>query len=587
MSIKSQEPSSTHRDQVSAAPRSLGADEGFTPTAQQAANPDQHAGATQPPISASGKYFLSGSDASAAEQFAAWVNQAQVLIATWSKDKTLFSGADHKHIQNTFSKLTPHDEPIQSDQIQRYWEQFLQHSVNPNQPQCAAHLHCPVLGVAAASELICAAANQSMDSWDQAPAGTVIEEQLINWFATRIGFDKQAGGVMTSGGTQSNLMGLMLARDHYAMSQLGVSIQEQGLPQQLSRARILCGEDAHFSLKKNAAVLGLGFASIQTIATDAAGAMCPIDLQNQLENLSQRNQPVIAVVATAGYTDTGAIDPLGPIAKLCQRYRVWLHVDAAWGGALLLSKQFSNRLRGLNLADSVTLDFHKHFFQPISCSGFFLKNAAHFSLMHLNADYLNSERDQQHQVTHLVGRSLQTTRRCDALKLAVSLRYLGLEQYSQLIERPLKLALDCAHLIALDPALELHRQPQLSSVLFGIRSDFLTQPWQLDGIDPETFELGRSSTKTAASSTGQGHEQNLHEFYHNLSGALLQSGQLNLGVTRLRGRPWLKLTLLNPQSSSAELGQMLSAVKAEALQLSKKNRGLRAAITKSSVSSTF
>ena len=82
-------------------------------------------------------------------------------------------------------------------------------------------------------------------------------------------------------------------------------------------------------------------------------------------------------------------------------------------------------------------------------------------------------------------------------------------------------------------------------------------------------------------------EQNLHEFYHNLSEALLQSGHLNLGVTRLRGRPWLKLTLLNPQLSSAELGQMLSAVKAEALQLSKKNRGLSAAITKSSVSSTF
>ena len=133
-----------------------------------------------------------------------------------------------------------------------------------------------------------------------------------------------------------------------------------------------------------------------------------------------------------GTTDAGAIDDIKAIRALCDKFGAWLHVDAAWGGALLLSNDYRSMLDGIHLTDSVTLDFHKHYFQSISCGAFLLKDETNYRFMHYEAEYLNSAYDEEHGVPNLVSKSLQTTRRFDALKLWLTIEALGEELYMAL-----------------------------------------------------------------------------------------------------------------------------------------------------------
>ena len=151
------------------------------------------------------------------------------------------------------------------------------------------------------------------------------------------------------------------------------------------------------------------------------------------------------------------------------RNRISGCVDAAWGGALLMSEQYRHYLDGIELVDSVTLDFHKQFFQTISCGAFLLKEARHYELMRYQAAYLNSEFDEEAGVPNLVSKSLQTTRRFDALKLWMSLEALGQEQYAAIIDHGVTLAQQVAAYVKEQSALELVMQPQLASVLFRFR----------------------------------------------------------------------------------------------------------------------
>ena len=153
------------------------------------------------------------------------------------------------------------------------------------------------------------------------------------------------------------------------------------------------------------AMMGMGFQSVVTVPSNANAQMDLIALKQTLAQLKADGKITACIVATAGTTDAGAIDDLKAIRKLADEYQAWLHVDAAWGGALLLSKDYRYFLDGIELTDSITLDFHKHFFQTISCGAFLLKDPANYRFIDYKADYLNSEYDEAHGVPNLVAKS--------------------------------------------------------------------------------------------------------------------------------------------------------------------------------------
>ncbi|MEH2921301.1 pyridoxal phosphate-dependent decarboxylase family protein [Samsonia erythrinae] len=471
------------------------------------------------------------SSAQSIEAYQEAMTQSTQAVIAWLQQPEMYQGKSVAELRERISLDFNAEGLGNQAAIARAIEYFLQDSLSVHHPQCVAHLHCPSLVVSQAAEVLINATNQSMDSWDQSPSATLIEMKLIEWLRTQVGYPSGDAGVFTSGGTQSNLMGLMLARDAFFARQ-GHSVQLHGLTGNLKKIKVFCSENAHFSVQKNMALLGLGYQSVTQVKTDRYARMDLNDLADKVAQAKANGEQILAIVATAGTTDAGAIDPLRAIATLAAEHQIWVHVDAAWGGALLLSEKYRDYLDGIELVDSITLDFHKQFFQTISCGAFLLKDARHYELMRYQAAYLNSEFDEAQGVPNLVSKSLQTTRRFDALKLWMGLEALGQRQYAAIIDHGVTLAQQVAQFITEQPELELVMEPQLASVLFRAR------PPQLATADDAAIAL----------------------LNQRVGDALLESGRANVGVTEFNGVTCLKLTLLNPTVSLDDVKTLLALV---------------------------
>ena len=405
----------------------------------------------------------------------------------------------------------------------------LAHGVNVADPYCAAHLHCPTLLPAAAAELAIGATNQSLDSFDQAPAATLVEDHLVRWLAATLGF-AAGSGVLTSGGTASNLLGLLLARER-ASARVDGHLAGAGLPAQHARWRIVASRAAHDSVRRAAAVLGLGAAAVIDVATDRAGRMDVAALDRVLDALTAAGDEAIAIVATAGTTDLGAIDPLAEIAERARACGAWLHVDAAVGSAFALSPRLAPLIDGIERADSITADLHKLWFMPIGASALLVRDVALLDAVHHHSDYLNRADDEADGVLNLVGRSLDTSRRFDALKILVGLRSTGRRRMAAMVEGLVDLAAAAARAVDEHGELELLAPPSTVTVVFRWRG-------RGGGLSAAAVDAANVAAQRA----------------------LLRSGRAIVGRTRLDGRVALKLTLVNPLAREHDVRALLDVV---------------------------
>lgn len=414
------------------------------------------------------------------------------------------------------------------------------HSIDIAHPKSTAHLHCPTLTDAVAVELLVAALNPSLDSFDQAPIATMVELRVIEHLRSVLDYPATAGGTFTPGATQSNLLALLLAREHFYRQRWERSAWIDGVGDESRRLRILCSDASHFSVEKSAAQLGLGCRAVIRVACDDQFRMSPAALVESLRRMDGEGEWPLAIVATAGTTDAGAIDPLDEIAAIARDAGVWLHVDAAYGGALLFSPSHRERLRGVAASDSVSLDFHKLLWQPIGCGALLVRDVAKFDLMRMHADYLNPEEHELQGVPDLVTRSLLTTRRFDALKLWTSLQSLGSRRLGEMIDRTLELANSAAHYISAHETLELITPPQIGCVLFRY-----APPSASDSLDPLQLDAINSAVRRE----------------------LFEAGEAVVGETRVHGRVCLKFTCLNPLATDHDYRQLIDSVATRAQRL--------------------
>jgi len=393
---------------------------------------------------------------------------------------------------------------------------YLRDAVYFHHPRYLAHLNCPVVIPAVAAEAVLSAVNSSLDTWDQSAGATLIERRLIDWTAARIGFGPAADGVFTSGGSQSNLQALLVARE-----------EAVGRGADPARLCVLASEYGHFSVQKSAKLLGLPADAVIAVPCDQDKRMQPLALARTLERCAREGRTPMAVVATAGTTDFGSIDPLPEIAELCARQRVWLHVDAAYGCGLLVSRSRRHLLDGVERADSVTVDYHKSFFQPVSSSAVLVRDAAVLRHATYHADYLNPRRAAAEKIPNQVDKSLQTTRRFDALKLWMTLRVMGADGIGELFDELLDLAELGWKMLDDDPRFEVVVRPTLSTLVFRWIPPTVTSPAHID-------------------------RANLHA-----RKALFASGLAVVAGTKVRGSHYLKFTLLNPQTTTDDIAAVL------------------------------
>ncbi|MFJ7778067.1 pyridoxal phosphate-dependent decarboxylase family protein [Streptomyces yangpuensis] len=370
-------------------------------------------------------------------------------------------------------------------------------AADPAHPHCAAHLHCPPLAVAVAADLAAGALNPSLDSWDQAPAASAIEALLTRALAAEFHDTPHPDALITTGGTEANQLALLLARERHG-----------------PRLTVLHGANAHHSIPRAAWLLGLPPATELPTPT---GVLDPATLADAL---AATPGPTL-VTATAGTTDAGLIDPLPAIADLCDHHGADLHIDAAYGGLLALSPHHRHKLTGLGRAHSLTVDLHKLGWQPVAAGLLTVPDTALLAPLAHQADYLNATDDTEAGLPDLLGRSLRTTRRPDALKIATTLRSLGRDGLTHLIDHTCELAHHLARLLDAHPRFELHAPPTITTVLFR----------PTHATDDDVATLRRT---------------------------LLHQGRAVLGRTHADGRLWLKATLLNPHTTAGDLDTLIA-----------------------------
>ena len=425
--------------------------------------------------------------------------------------------------------------PAAPDQITATLRTVVANSINVTHPNTIAHLHCPPLLSALAAEVVISALNQSMDSFDQAPIATIAEQKMIRWLCEQAGFPSTANGTFTTGGSQSNYMGLLLARDAFLTKHWNWSAQKSGLPPEARRLRIFCSDASHFTVEKAASQLGLGTDAVIRVAVDADFRMNPSALRHALRTAHADSLLPMAIVATAGTTDFGSVDPLPEICAFAHEAGAWAHVDAAYGGALLFSSSHRGQLQGIDHADSLGLDFHKLFWQPIPCSAFLLRDSRHFDSIKLYAAYLNPELHQDAGIPNLVTTSLLTTRRFDALKLWISFQSLGRAKLAAMIDRTIDLASHAAKTIAGHPRLELLCARQLSTVVFR-------------------YLPARPGC-------------NADQLNSALRQRLFERGLAVIGHTRVQEHQALKLTCMNPTIAESNLDDLIHQIVHEGMAL--------------------
>ena len=287
-------------------------------------------------------------------------------------------------------------------------------------------------------------------------------------------------------------------------------------------------------MEKSAHILGLGYQSVVKVPVDSRKKIDMAALRSLIEEDKKAGNIPFLVVATAGTTDFGSIDPIVEISQLAKENNMWVHADAAYGSGVIMSDRYADRVAGLKLCDSITVDFHKMFVMPISCSAVLIKDGNDFEALTIHADYLNREEDEEDGYTNLVDKSLQTTRRFDALKVWMSFQARGKDGWSKLINASMGNAQYLYQQLKADSDFEVITEPEISSVVFRYKNC---------GSDEKADTVNKKVRR-----------------------ALIHQHGVVIGQTISDGHTCLKFTLLNPLITHEKLDELKKLIKSLAMQ---------------------
>ena len=312
--------------------------------------------------------------------------------------------------------------------------------------------------VAALGDFFASVLNQNVTAWRSGPAAVTVERAVVRGLAEAIGCQGFTGS-LCGGGSAANLMGLAMARE------AKLPANEQGAKAGVAYA----SQEVHMSIPKALALLGIGHANLRLIEVDDEFQMKPAALRAAIAADKKAGKQPLAVVATAGTVNTGAIDPLREIAAIACEHGLWLHVDGAYGA--LAAMAAPEKFAGLSEADSLSLDAHKWLYQPVDCGCLLFRNpaAAQRAFSH-TGDYAKSLTADPIEGFVFFEESMELSRRFRALKLWLSLRYHGLAAFRESIREDLRLAQRLAARIRKEPQLELLAPVPLSAVCFRVRA---------------------------------------------------------------------------------------------------------------------
>src|SRR5712691_10617706 len=379
--------------------------------------------------------------------------------------------------------------------------------------------------VGAVADLLASVLNQNVTAWRSAPAAVTIERTVVEWLAQAIGCGSFRGS-LTGGGSSANLMALAMAREaKIPANERGLAGAAQGV--------IYASEEVHMSIPKSVALLGIGRENLRLIPTDDNFRLIPSELEMAMQRDKAAGKTPIAVVASAGTVNTGAIDPLPEIAAIARQHNLWLHVDGAYGALAAIAAP--DKFAGLELADSISLDPHKWLFQSLDCGCLLYRDAspAQRAFSH-TGDYAKSLSSDPIECFSFFEESIELSRRFRALKLWLSLRFHGMRAFRDVIRKNMELATRLGAAVANHPEFELLAPVELSAVCFRHR-------------------VGEPAT-----------DEELNRHNSAILKRLVERGRVYLSNTTVRGKFALRACIVNHRTTDADVDSVIPEVLAAA-----------------------
>jgi sulfinoalanine decarboxylase/sulfinoalanine decarboxylase/aspartate 1-decarboxylase len=308
-------------------------------------------------------------------------------------------------------------------------------------------------------ELLAVVLNNSMYTYKVGGPQVCVEKEIIHQISTLVGYAEGSGGTFPTGGSMANFMGLLMARDHF-----NPDIRYKGMQQILIA---YTSTESHYSIAKNASFAGIGRNNVRYITADSEGKMRIDALEKQIKADIADGLSPFFVNATAGTTVLGAYDPIQEIVDICKKYNIWLHVDAALGGAVMFSQKYKYLLAGIDQADSFSFNAHKMLGVPLSCSMIFARDKQHLYQSFSNdADYLY----QGHSDDYNLGKmSLQCGRRNDALKFWTLWKSVGTKGLAEIVEHQYKLSAIAHNYIENNPDYTVYSKSPSVTICFNYK----------------------------------------------------------------------------------------------------------------------
>ena len=442
------------------------------------------------------------------------------------EEKPVFPNVEPKMLTQLFAESLPQDSTAPAQVLAELEEKLLPYCTNVGHPGYMGLITPSPNPIGIIGDFICSALNQNIGAYTIGPAAVAMERRTVQWLSDLAGYDENAGGHLTSGGMMANFIGLKLARDSVSSDR----IQHDGVQ---DRWAVYASEERHVSVDKAVDAIGLGRSALRALPTDDQFRVRVDALEAAIAEDRKRGIRPMCIVAICGTTNTGAIDPIRELRAVADREGMWLHADAAYGGGMLLSHQWSARDRGWNLADSITIDPHKWFYAPLDAGAILVKDDRRLTASFgMKPSYLTDELDRSNERYQYYVHSFEQSRRFRGLKVWMSFKRYGARQIGEWIDNNILQAKHLYSLVAKHPDFEAASDPPMSAICIrycGV------------GLD----------------------ETQAKELHAEVARRVESGGKFWISTTELKGKAWFRINPVNFRTRTEHMDQLLALLKRE------------------------
>ena len=461
-------------------------------------------------------------------------------------DVPVFPHTTGRQIRQTFDVPPPFEKET-LEKILGDCAAVIDSSRHNGHPRFFGYVASPSTPAGAFADLMASALNASVTSWRSAPGPTEVERTVVRWLGSLIGYDEQAQGLLTSGGSMANLNALLIA--HRAKAD--VPVARVGIRGTTAPMTIYASDQVHLSITKAADILGLGQDNVRLLPSDGRFCLDITALSSAIEQDRRRGLKPFCVIGSAGTAATGAIDSLAEIAQIARENDLWFHIDGAYGAPAAMVAEQRSIFAGLELADSISLDPHKWLYTPVDCGCLLFHDGATARKAFVTeADYIKVHESEEIESFAFWDYGIELSRRFRALKVWLTLKYYGAARLITAIRDDIKMAHYMGERVQAEPDLELLAPVQLSICCFRyVPARLRSQIEAADSVAAERLKL------------------QLNRLNERIMHRVQRGGRAYLSNAMLRGKFALRACIINFRTTRADIDLTLETVREAAREI--------------------